>query len=110
MDLKFNNFDSIEVVKVTGRIDSITSGELQIKLMEKLSLGTTRMAIDFAEVNYISSAGLRVILVIAKEIKKSEGELVIYSMLNSIKDVFDMSGFSSIINIVSDWETAKERI
>jgi anti-anti-sigma factor len=110
MELNFSKTDNIDLIKISGRIDSITSGDLQTQLIAYLTNGAKRLAIDFSDVNYISSAGLRAILVIAKEIKKTDGGLVIYSMQNSIKDVFDMSGFSSIINIVSDFDTAKVRL
>jgi anti-anti-sigma factor len=110
MDLNFSKIDNLDIIKITGRIDSITSGDLQNKLVEHLATGAIRLAIDFSEVSYISSAGLRAILVIAKEIKKTDGGLVIYSMQSNIKDVFDMSGFSSIINIVTDLDAAKLRL
>jgi anti-anti-sigma factor len=86
-----------------GRIDMTTASDFQTKAME-LSAGEQKVALDFSKVNYISSAGLRSVLVLAKEMNKKKGDLQIYSMNDSIRDIFDMAGFSSIIKIVKTKE------
>ena len=62
------------------------------------------MAIDFTSLDYINSSGLRVILMAAKELKKVEGKLVLFAMKDHIKEIFDMTGFTSIISIVKTEE------
>ena len=88
-----------------GRIDTTTASDFQTKAME-LSADEVKVALDFSKVNYISSAGLRSVLVLAKEMNKKKGDFKIYAMNDNIKDIFDMAGFSSIINIVKTKEEA----
>jgi len=65
----------------------------------ELTAGVLKTAIDFSKVNYISSAGLRAVLVIAKDFNAKGGKILIYGMNDSIKDIFDMSGFTTIIKL-----------
>ncbi len=108
MNIVFSNENEIEVAKLSGRIDTTNSDEVQNELLGKISSGALKLAIDFSEVTYISSAGLRAILASVKEITKKEGKLAIFAMQDNIKDVFDMSGFSAIMNIFPDYDATIE--
>jgi anti-anti-sigma factor len=88
-----------------GRIDTATSNDFQSSALE-LTAGVLKTAIDFSKVNYISSAGLRAVLVIAKDFNAKGGKILIYGMNDSIKDIFDMSGFTTIIKIVKTKDDA----
>ncbi|PKL85475.1 MAG: anti-anti-sigma factor [Ignavibacteriae bacterium HGW-Ignavibacteriae-1] len=108
MNIVFSHENEIEVAKLSGRIDTTNSDEVQTELLGKIASGAKKLAIDFSEVTYISSAGLRAILSSVKEITKKEGKLAIFAMQDNIKDVFDMSGFSAIMNILPDYNATKE--
>jgi anti-anti-sigma factor len=108
MNIVFSNEHEINIAKLSGRIDTTNSDEVQNELLGKISSGVTKLAIDFSGVTYISSAGLRAILSSVKEITKKEGKLAIFAMQDSIKDVFDMSGFSAIMNILPDYDATIE--
>ena len=64
------------------------------------------MVVDFGNLDYISSAGLRVILKATKELKRSEGLFVLCEMKDYVKEVFEISGFDSFLPIVRDMEAA----
>ncbi|MFA7626684.1 MAG: STAS domain-containing protein [Candidatus Kapaibacterium sp.] len=102
LDYKEERF---RIIRVIGRIDTTTSDDFLSKVTVLIN-DENAVAMDFSELNYISSAGLRAVLSIAKEMNKRNGSFVIYSMGNAIRDIFDMAGFSSIINIANDKEEA----
>jgi len=99
MDIITARQNEIMIVKINGRLDSNTAGTLEKKLIELMSEGETIIVVDFSELDYISSAGLRVLLTTAKKMKNTNGKLRICAMKDFIKEIFDISGFSSILQI-----------
>jgi anti-anti-sigma factor len=85
---------------LVGRLDTITSPALQQKANEILE-GSPKinMTIDFASVDFVSSAGLRVLLMLHKKLLASQGSLSLKNLSAGVKEVFDMTGFSSILKI-----------
>jgi anti-sigma B factor antagonist len=90
---------------LTGRFDATTTAEFESKIKEIIKQNK-KLAIDFLNLDYINSSGLRVILMAAKELKKVGGKLVLFGMKEHIREVFDITGFSSIICIVKTEEEA----
>jgi stage II sporulation protein AA (anti-sigma F factor antagonist) len=91
--------DGILVVALSGRVDSASSPELETSLLRHLGSGEKRLLVDFAEVEYISSAGLRVLLLLAKKLKDGGGRLVLSAMPESVRLVFELAGFLPIFAI-----------
>ena len=83
---------------VKGRLDSITSSELQDTLITAFN-ENTRVTLDFEELTYISSAGLRVLLMAQKTASGRKGSFTIINVSNEIKEIFDMTGFTKILSI-----------
>jgi anti-anti-sigma factor len=77
---------------------------------EWLAEGETSFVIDLGELNYISSAGLRSILVIAKELKSKNGKLICAAPKDEVKKIFKISGFSSMIPTYESVQAALESI
>ena len=92
--------DGISIVRLLGRLDSNTSPEFEEKLFEVIEDGERSVIVDFEKLDYISSAGLRVLLKAAKELKRSQGKIVLCSMKDYIKEVFEIAGFVSLFPIV----------
>ena len=88
------------ILELVGRLDSNTSADLEQKIFEVIRDGTKRLILDFERLNYISSAGFRVLLKTAKELQRSEGKIVLCSMKEYIKEVFEITGFSSLFPIL----------
>ena len=82
-----------------GRIDTVTAPELE-DAMSKIPNDSTSIKFDFSKVDYISSAGLRVLLVAQKTMKKTGGSMSIANVSPAVKEVFDITGFSDILTIV----------
>jgi len=93
--------DGICILELLGRLDSNTSPAFEKKIFEVIDDGTTSVVVDFASLDYISSAGLRVLLKAAKELKRSDGKIVLCSMKDYIKEVFEIAGFVSLFPITS---------
>ncbi len=91
----------ISIVQLLGRLDSNTSPEFEEKLFGVIEDGEKSVIVDFEKLDYISSAGLRVLLKAAKELKRSQGKIVLCSMKDYIKEVFEIAGFVTLFPIVS---------
>ncbi|MDD2390051.1 MAG: STAS domain-containing protein [Desulfobacterales bacterium] len=106
MKLIEQQYNRYRIFKIAGRLDSNTSPEFEKKILDAARSTSDFIILDFKELNYISSAGLRVILKTAKEIEPSERELYICGMEDYVKEVFEISGFDTFLNIVPTLEDA----
>ncbi|MBC3899214.1 anti-sigma factor antagonist [Acetobacterium malicum] len=89
----------IFVVELEGRMDTNTSPEFQKEMEAYYSKEGFKMILDFDQLDFVSSAGLRVLLLIQKKSKALNGSLVIKNVKPEIQEVFDMTGFSDILTI-----------
>jgi anti-sigma B factor antagonist len=99
MEVSEKKEDGVMVLALKGRLDSNTSNDFEKRLLELIQTGEVRFVLDFEQLDYISSAGLRVLLKAVKELKHSSGKLVICSVKDYIREVFDLSGFISFLPI-----------
>ena len=97
MNIKKKKEGNTLFVKISGRVDTATSPEVDSYINENLD-GVTELILDFEEVNYVSSAGLRVLLLGQKTMSK-QGKMVVKNANESIMEIFDVTGFSDILNI-----------
>ncbi len=84
-------------VKIIGRLDTTTAPQLDSFLRDSLS-GVTNLLLDFSQLEYLSSAGLRVLLATQKTMNK-QGSMVIKNVNDTIMEVFDITGFVDILTI-----------
>lgn len=92
------NLNGAEVnVKVTGRLDTTTAPELEAELKQSFG-GITKLVLDFMELEYLSSAGLRVLLGAQKTMDK-QGEMIIKNVNETINEIFEVTGFIDILTI-----------
>ena len=106
MKIQGHKKGAIVVVEVEGRLDSVTSSELEKEILSLLQSGESNLLIDFAGLDYISSAGLRVLLMAAKKAKAAGGRVVLVNLVNNVKEVFDIAGFTSIFPIFQSQDEA----
>ncbi|MFN7987817.1 MAG: STAS domain-containing protein [Thermoanaerobaculia bacterium] len=97
------------VVRPEGRIDTNTSDELDRALVGRIDGGARRLVIDMGGTDYISSAGLRVLLLAAKKLKGVSGQLVLGAMNPSVRQIFELAGFVAIFAIEPDVDRAVAR-
>lgn len=99
MEITTRKQGDISVVAFVGKLDSATSPKAQQALDEIVSGGARKLAVDFSKLDYISSAGLRVLLSIARKLKASGGTLRTFGHNDTVREVFDISGFSTILAV-----------
>ena len=84
-------------VELEGRLDTVTSPQLEAELRSSVN-GITELVFDFSNLDYISSAGLRVLLT-AQKVMNKQGEMKIKNVKPEIMDIFEVTGFIDILNI-----------
>lgn len=95
MTVERETISDIVVLRPIGALDSGSSPELERLLTDALKDGTTRLIFDFSRLDYISSAGLRVVLLAGKRLRGS-GKVALAGMNDMVRDVFSMSGFLTL--------------
>lgn len=93
-------------VTLSGHLDSATSGDFEKSLQGLFQAEGQRVVMDFSKLDYISSAGLRVVLMAAKRAKQGHGQLALFGLQSHVRDVFEISGFLKILVIADDREAA----
>lgn len=101
MEVKVEKNDNFNLMQVSGRLDSTTAPEFEKHLLPMLESGKENL-VDFKELSYISSSGLRVLLVAAKQMSDSNDKLSLIAMQDHIKEVFDISGFTDLFNMLPE--------
>ncbi len=100
---------TIKTFTPAGRLDSNNSAAFEKEILTALDAGDHHILLDFADLAYISSAGLRVVLLTAKKTKASSGKLVLCNLNDSINEVFLVSGFNAILDIQANKDAALAR-
>lgn len=105
MEIEINKEGVFDIVRPVGRIDTSSAKSFEDGL-GKVADQAAKMIIAFDKIEYISSAGLRVILVYGKKMKAKNGYMALCGMNPKIEEVFQISGFSKILNIFGTVEEA----
>lgn len=98
MQISTRTSNDIHIVAITGSLDSTTSPEAQ-KSLDSVLVSAKKVVLDFSGLDYISSAGLRVLLGAAKKLRGSGGTLGMFGLNQSVREVFEISGFSTILAV-----------
>ena len=109
MEIFEENQSGINIYKLSGRLDSNTSQSFEKKIFQAIDDGSKSMIIDFKNLDYISSAGLRVILKATKALRREDGKMMLCDMQDYVKEVFEIAGFDSFLPIVSTMDDALQR-
>lgn len=106
MKIDIQPSQSAWIVSVSGKLDAVTAADYEKAIGALIDEGKLRLVVDFAELSYISSAGLRVLLSTAKQLKPKGGVAVFASLQDNVREVFEMTGFSAILGIHPSTEAA----
>lgn len=99
MQFTATSSEGVTVIRIEGNLDTQTSPAAQEELERIVEDGARKLLIDFADLAYISSAGLRVLLATAKKLTTEQGEMRMCNMNEVVKEVFEVSGFSTIFKV-----------
>jgi anti-anti-sigma factor len=97
--------EGVTCLRIDGRLDAESASKAEAVVKGILKGGVQRLLFDLGQMDYISSAGLRVILLAVRELRNKEGKVVLCSLTPYVKEIFDVSNFSSIIPITDSVET-----
>lgn len=98
------------LVAVCGRVDSATAGDLEKSLQNLFDHAGRHAILELSALNYISSAGLRIVLMAAKRAKVAQSKLVLCGLAPHVREVFAISGFMKILDVADDQAAALARI
>jgi anti-sigma B factor antagonist len=98
--------NGVRVFKLAGRLDSNTSSGFEDRIGDALRQEFNKIIMDFGALDYISSAGLRVILKATKDMKRLDGQIVLCALQDYVREVFEISGFDTLLPIVPTMDDA----
>lgn len=110
MQLSEEQDGDITIFRLGGRIDAITSPQIEKRIHTLADDGRRKFLLDFFNVDYLSSAGMRLLLSATKKLKSLGGKLIVCSVDEDVMDIIKMAGFHTIITIASNEEKAKAEL
>lgn len=99
MEIRMKASEDVCVVSLAGKLDSLSASACESTLKQAVAEGNIRFILDLSELSYISSAGLRVLLAIAKQLKARGGKVSLANLQSNVREVFEMTGFISIFAV-----------
>ena len=99
MEITTYTREGIKVISLKGDMNAVTSGQAETRIDQLIMGGNKKLVINLDDLKYISSAGLRVLLSANKLMKKKEGEIRLCGLNDTVKEVFEISGFQMIFSI-----------
>ncbi len=108
MEITVTVAGEVKVIRIEGKFDTQTSPDVQTQLTQLIDQGATKLVVNFEKLAYISSAGLRVLLAAAKRLKGNSGKLRICGLNEVVQEVFDISGFTTILTVTKTEPEALE--
>ena len=102
VNISIERQNEVTTVVAGGRLDVMGAPEIEASCKRLIAEGTKRLLLDMTSVEYISSAGLRSLLVLAKAMKASGGTMVLCSLTAAVREVMEISGFDNILSLAAD--------
>lgn len=94
--------DNSVILRCEGRLDSTTSTQLENLINKEIDGGEKSVLLDFGGVDYLSSAGMRVLLSMTKRLNANGGSFKIFSLHEDVKEIIHLAGFEKILNIYAE--------
>src|SRR5262245_47614100 len=110
MEITERRTAGIVTLSLSGSLDATTAMAFEEKILAQIESGERRFVIDLAQLDYISSAGLRVFVLAAKRLDSVNGKVVLCSLKDPVREVFDIAGFSSIFSIHGSYDEATKQL
>ncbi len=99
LEIDVEQVDKKIILRLEGRIDATTSPILERKMQSLLQEGHKDQILDFSKVDYLSSAGMRLLLSSSKKLKAMKGHLVIFSVQEDVMEIIKMAGFERVLTL-----------
>lgn len=98
--------EPIALIRPKGRLDNTTSPDLEQDLLARINAGERLLVLDFSKLTFISSAGLRVILSLTKQVKIAGGRLTVCAPNKQVKEILDVTGCTTLLDVFPTYEAA----
>jgi len=106
MQISTTTLNGVHIVTLDGKLDTNASTDFETYLQALVDGGAKRLLIDLDKVAFITSSGLRVLLATAKRIKAIDGDLFVCCLNQAVREVFDISGFSTLLSVFDSQQEA----
>jgi len=106
MEISERKAAGIVTLSLSGKLDATNAKAFEQKILGQIESGERRIIIDLAQLDYVSSAGLRVFFLASKGVSSANGKLALCSLNDPVREVFDMVGFSSMFSIYGSHDDA----
>ena len=107
--IKNSKKGEITTVQINGRLDAISAPVAEKHIFDLINDGNTQLLLDFTNVSYLSSAGMRTLLSTTKKLRALSGKLVVCSVKDNVMDILKMSGFDHVLDLVKTEEDALKK-
>lgn len=101
--------NGVLILRIKGRLDAVSSPLAEKQVMDIINSGKRKILMDFAGVDYLSSAGMRMLLATTKKLKTVSGKFVVCQVQVNAMDVLKMSGFDHVIDIATNEDEALKK-
>jgi anti-sigma B factor antagonist/stage II sporulation protein AA (anti-sigma F factor antagonist) len=109
VDMKSQLKGDVLVLRFSGRLDAVSTPSLEKQIFQYIDQGHHKLLFNFSGVDYISSAGMRMLLGVAKKLKVVSGQMVLCSAASNVMDVFTMAGFDHVLQMSRSEDEALSR-
>lgn len=106
LNIELDEIERKILIKVEGRLDAPSSPSLEKRINSLIEEGKYHILIDFSKIEYLSSAGLRLLLSATKKLKAKEGNLVLFSIPEEVMEIIKLAGFQKILIICKNEQEA----
>lgn len=101
VNIQIEEADKYCLLHFSGKLDALSSPSAEKKILDLIAQDHIFLIFNFTEVDYLSSAGLRILLASTKKVKAHNGNIIIYGVQEHVMEVFKMTGFDHLLNIVN---------
>jgi anti-sigma B factor antagonist len=106
MEILESKKDKVTILELVGRLDTTNYNVLETKIIDLIDSNVVNILIDCSKLDYVSSSGLRILLMALKKISSAKGKFVLCNLQENIAEIFEISGFTSIFEIYPGQEEA----
>lgn len=107
LEIELEEIEKVIILRLDGRLDAATAPLLARKIQTLIDDGHIQIALDFAQIDYLSSAGMRVLLSESRKLHAKQGTFLLFSLSSEVEEVLKMAGFDRILHI---FPTEKEAL
>ena len=110
MEISEREYQGVSIVDLKGKMDTVTSPQAERYLTQLIDDGKKRVLLNFEDLEFMTSSGLRVLLATSQALHDAGGELCIFAVNDTIQKLFEISGFTAFLHICSNEDKALQEI